>query len=267
MRMNQGMTEAQIRYYAPSVYAEKPADHTSHKYKFIPTVQVLDVLKGAGWQVVAASEQRVRTSSKVGYQKHMLRLRHESMVGRLLKVDEMFPEMGLVNSHDGTSSYIFEAGLHRCFCDNQCYVSESVIASQRVRHIGYNDMNVLESAEKIITDTPKMIESVNEMREIQLKPELQHAFAKAAIDLKWDTENGSAPVEPAQLNQARRWDDRGDSLWHTFNRVQENLIKGGVRGRDANNRRRRTRAVTSINEDRKLNKALWTLAEEVKKFA
>ncbi len=49
--------------------------------------------------------------------------------------------------------------------------------------------------------------------------------------------------------------------------IQENVIKGGLHGvgRDANNRRRRvtTRAVNGIDQDLKLNKALWVLAERM----
>jgi hypothetical protein len=72
------------------------------------------------------------------------------------------------------------------------------------------------------------------------------------------------------MNRARRGDDTGSDLWTTLNRVQENSIRGGLRGvtRDANGRRqvRRTREVTGIDQDVKLNRALWTLAEEMRKL-
>jgi hypothetical protein len=48
-----------------------------------------------------------------------------------------------------------------------------------------------------------------------------------------------------------------------FNRVQENLIKGGVAGRAATGRRTTTRAVGGVTENVKLNKALWTLADSM----
>ncbi len=77
-------------------------------------------------------------------------------------------------------------------------------------------------------------------------------------------------LEPRQLLEARRIADEtgGDSsrdLWKTLNVVQENMVRGGVTARDANLRRRRTRAVASIAEDNRLNKALWRLAEELGK--
>jgi hypothetical protein len=54
-------------------------------------------------------------------------------------------------------------------------------------------------------------------------------------------------------------------LWKTFNRVQENVIAGGLSAvqRDAEGRRVRrvsTRRIAGIDQDAKLNRALWQLA-------
>jgi hypothetical protein len=52
-----------------------------------------------------------------------------------------------------------------------------------------------------------------------------------------------------------------------MNRVQENVIRGGIRtyGQNAQGRFRRssTREVRGIDQDVKLNKAIWTLAEQM----
>ena len=61
--------------------------------------------------------------------------------------------------------------------------------------------------------------------------------------------------------QARRWEDRKGDLWTTFNRIQENLVRGGVSGRGATGRRMTTREVAGVNENVKLNRALWSLAD------
>jgi outer membrane receptor protein involved in Fe transport len=62
------------------------------------------------------------------------------------------------------------------------------------------------------------------MQQIQLRPEAQEIFTRAALQLRWD--DGEAPVDARQLNQARRNDDRGADLWRTFNRTQDdpNLV-------------------------------------------
>jgi len=38
----------------------------------------------------------------------------------------------------------------------------------------------------------------------------------------------TTPITPAQLLAPRRYADEGKDLWHTFNRVQENVIAGGL---------------------------------------
>jgi hypothetical protein len=58
-----------------------------------------------------------------------------------------------------------------------------------------------------------------------------------------------------------------DDLFSILNVVQENLIKGGVRGyaKDKNGytKRIRSRAINSIDQNTALNRALWTLAEKM----
>ena len=46
----------------------------------------------------------------------------------------------------------------------------------------------------------------------------------------------------------------------TFNRVQENLIRGGLQGVNRNGNCTTTRAISSIPESLRLNRALWNLA-------
>jgi Domain of unknown function (DUF932) len=61
----------------------------------------------------------------------------------------------------------------------------------------------------------------------------------------------------------RRHADQGNDLWTQFNVVQEHLLKGGQRRADS---RRSTRKISSVGEDVRLNRALWTLAEELKRL-
>ena len=65
-----------------------------------------------------------------------------------------------------------------------------------------------------------------------------------------------------------RYNDYGNrdgsrDIWKTFNVIQENIIRGGVRGTNAKNRTMKTRAVTSVQNDININKALWKLTEEL----
>jgi len=73
-----------------------------------------------------------------------------------------------------------------------------------------------------------------------------------------------APITEEQILMPRRYEDKKDDLWTTLARVQENLIKGGILARTRKGRTTRTRAVTGIDQNVKLNRALWVLAEQMK---
>ncbi|MBN3807442.1 DUF945 domain-containing protein, partial [Paraburkholderia sp. Ac-20336] len=75
-----------------------------------------------------------------------------------------------------------------------------------------------------------------------------------------------APITENQLLAPRRFEDRRDDLWTVFNRVQENLTKGGLHGRSRTGRAMSTRPITGIDENVKLNRALWMLAEAMRQM-
>ncbi len=86
--------------------------------------------------------------------------------------------------------------------------------------------------------------------------------------LRFDDEHA---VVADQLLIARRHEDRPNDLWTCFNRVQENVIRGGLSYRQTNEEtgriaHRTTGAVRSVDGDVKLNRALWVLAEEMAKI-
>ena len=51
-----------------------------------------------------------------------------------------------------------------------------------------------------------------------------------------------------------------------FNRTQENLTKGGLSGRSANGRRQQTRPVQGIDQNVRLNRSLWLLADGLRQL-
>ena len=87
-------------------------------------------------------------------------------------------------------------------------------------------------------------------------------FAERALALRFPKPACSGMLA-AQLLTCRRTDDLGDDLWSTLNKVQENLLRGGMSRRSVNGRLTRTRRITSIREDVRLNGRLWDLAAEV----
>lgn len=97
---------------------------------------------------------------------------------------------------------------------------------------------------------------------------LQPAFKRldAAMALRSGVSNSDVLRSYLELIEARRPDDLGHDLWTTFQRTQENLMRGGQPGRSVQGRRTRTRAIGSIDRNVSLNRALWTLAEEMRRI-
>lgn len=69
------------------------------------------------------------------------------------------------------------------------------------------------------------------MQSLMLPPPAQQALAKAALTYRFGEEH--QPVTESQLLAPRRWQDESGDLWTTYQRIQENLIKGGLNGRTA----------------------------------
>jgi hypothetical protein len=123
---------------------------------------------------------------------------------------------------------------------------------------------VIEGAYTVLETFDTVSGNIDLMKGIQLSEPEQRLLSAAALEYKYD--GGHSPVTPDQLLQSRRWEDKSPDLWTTFNRIQENVIKGGISGKTAKGSRTRTREVTGIDGDIKLNQALWKMAEEFAKL-
>ena len=262
------LTLEQVRERAPSAFAMEADASRSARYTYIPTLDILRGMEEAGFLPFQASQSRTKDLTRKEHTKHMIRFRH--MDAGALQVQDVFPEVVLVNSHDGSSAYNLMAGIFRLVCSNGMIVADSMLASVHVRHQGDVVKNVIDASYEIIEQTPRTLDTIKEWQGLQLTAGEKQAFADSAHILRFaDSEGHSTSlITPDQLLTPRRYDDKGDDLWSVFNRVQENTIKGGLTAvkRDENGRRVRrvrTRHIKGIDQDVKLNKALWQLSERM----
>ncbi|ONF49423.1 DUF932 domain-containing protein [Methylobacterium radiotolerans] len=253
------LTNDEIARVVPSIFADAAHDSRSERYTYIPTVSVLDGLRREGFQPFMACQTRVRNPDKRDYTKHMIRLRHVDQIN-----GHEANEIILLNSHDGTSSYQMLAGMFRFVCQNGMVCGDTV-ADFRVPHKGDVVGQVIEGAYTVLDGFAKATEQREEMKALPLHPAEQVAFARAALTLRYDDEN-PAPIKAEQLLQPKRSADRAGDLWTTFNRVQENMTRGGVHGRNRTGRRVTTRPINGIDQNVKVNRALWVLAEEMRRL-
>jgi len=254
-RSNTPLTDDQIARVAPSVFAAEKHASRSERYAYIPTIDVINSLRKEGFQPFMVAQGRTRIPGKADFTKHMLRLRHQGQINT-----GEAQEIILINSHDGTSSYQMLAGEFRFVCTNGLVCGET-LEDIRIKHSGNVVQEVVQGAYDVLDGFNLIRDITDEMKSVTLSREEQQIFAESALQVKYDGQD--APIAPDQLLRVRRLEDRDSSLWTTFNKVQENVIRGGIPGINANGRRIRTREVQAIDTDVKLNRALWTLAEKM----
>ena len=81
---------------------------------------------------------------------------------------------------------------------------------------------------KVLDSLPQLTDAVESFRARRLTPAESKAFAESAILLRYD-DLQAAPVSPQRLLEPRRNQDAGDDLWKTYNRVQEGILRGGLK--------------------------------------
>lgn len=267
----------EITALAPAIFADGAHESRSKRYSFIPTRNVLEGLWAEGFRPFEVRQGGSRDELRRGYTKHMIRFRQVSDFGSMVAgSDRVFPEVILVNSHDGTSAYRLAAGLFRCVCTNGL-VAGDVYEDVRIPHKGEVVQEVIEGAYRVTREFPAVLAGAEKMAAIDLTPNEAGVFAAAAAELRWEPETegetvrSTVPLDTTRLLAVRRGADAGSDLWKTFNRVQEAIVNGGAKYVQRDERglpiaRRTVRPVNGIDANRQLNRALWTLAEGMAKL-
>lgn len=259
IRRDRPLTHEELYRTVPSVFGENKHESRSERYTYIPTITLLESLQKEGFQPFFACQTRVRDASRREHTKHMLRLRREDQIA-----GKQVPEIILLNSHDGPSSYQMLPGLFRFVCQNGLICGQT-FGEVRVPHKGDVVEKVIEGAYEVLGLFDRMDEQCDAMQSLLLPPPAQQALAHAALTYRFGEEH--QPVTPEQILTPRRYEDNTPDLWTTYQRIQENLIKGGLSGRNAKGKRSHTRAVNGIDGDVKLNRALWVMAENMLQLA
>ena len=255
IRRDRPLTREELMQHVPSVFSEDRHGSRCEKYAYIPTITQLENLRREGFESFFACQSRVRDQSRREHTKHMLRLRRAGQIK-----GQQVPEIILLNSHDDSSSYQMLPGYFRSVCTNSLVCGQS-FGEIRVPHRGNVVEKVIEGAYEVLGIFDRVEEKRDAMQSLMLPPPAKQAFARAALTYRFGEEH--QPVTEAQVLSPRRWQDEQKDLWTVFNRLQENLQKGGLAGRTAQGKRSRTRAVKGIDGDLKLNRALWVMAEEL----
>lgn len=262
-----------ITKYAAVMAAEK-RQGLSDRYSFIPTTRVINVLERNGWLPSRVVEKNVRKVDNSGFQTHMIRFRRVVDMQRTTNVGEVIPEVVMTNAHDGHGYYEINAGLFRLICRNGAVVADGMFAAFKIKHIGYTDAKVKEAIEAVMDSTPRILSRINDFRQIELNHDEQMAFGLSALVAKYERPGEELEKEMslerlvAPWREADRLDYNGgnNSLWNTYNVVQEKLVEKGARIRRSEGVFKKARKIASVTENVRVNKALWTLTEAMAKL-
>lgn len=244
---------------APAVFAtSRDMARTGDRYRFINTEQILAGMLDAGFHVTYASQTRVRKGGAPEHAKHLLRFAQlrESVI-----LADAIPEIVLINSHNGTSAYTLRAGLYRPVCTNGLVTPIGDFGVLQVPHRGNIVENVVSAAINIASQFEAIGTRVERMTARVLQEAERMDFARRALAIRFpDAMSAGYPLTEAQLLGARRTADYGNTLWQTYNVVQENLMRGGLSCRTATGRQAHTRGLRAIRETVRVNVGLWDLA-------
>jgi hypothetical protein len=255
------LDDNQLARIVPSAFADHRKAGLSDRYAFIPTTRVVNLLRSQGWQPVKANQAKAMTIDGRSFVKHVIRFQSENHGAPSLT--DSVPELVLTNSHNGASAFNLMMGIYRMVCANGM-VAGDTWHKESIRHVGFKDDAVIEASYRVVGQAKEIGERVAEFQSINLTRDEQLAFARSSLTAHYG-ENVST-IRPEVLLMPRRYqEDKKTDLWTTFNVIQENSIKGGLRSVNrTTGRRSTTRAVTSVDKDVKLNRALWQLAESMR---
>jgi hypothetical protein len=249
----------QLRSIVPAAFATEPAKDVSDRYRFISTLNIIESLRGEGFEVVRAIQDRTRKNTAPELTKHMIHLRHRDHINSQMVVGQAVPEIKLINSHDRSATFSLQAGLFRLICSNGMTVADKNQGMLvKGRHTGEDNLHdIIEGTYRIIEEFPRIAHRVDEFQRLELSSDDQLRFGRAAGLLQWD----DVSDELARgLIAARRTEDTANDLWTVMNRIQENVVRGGVEYH-ATNRKAKTRGIGTIDGDDRFNTHLWSLTE------
>lgn len=200
--------------------AQSASLKVSETYQFISTQQVHQVLGDFGF-----TESKYKEGRGSGYQKHL------SIFDRDTDGDgEGWYNLLLLNSHDGSASLRLEAGYFRVLCENQLGSGDVGI---RVIHRGNALSKLEQSIPMILAQMETFKQTKALLKDRVLDGEAQFQLATLALKLRGVNVGNLDEYQLIRNMQnmltSRRTEDRGHNAWLVFNRIQENVVKGGVR--------------------------------------
>ena len=208
---------------------------------YIPTLDVITKLQHEGWQLKGVDEQRGKNRKITN---NYAQMHHPDFAIKNSKgKDEAYTSITISNSCNGIKPLQMSLGMFRQVCTNGLVRFDQHAESENIKHIEVNYMNLDSFITSVTSKTGKLLTEVNEMKHKGLSIEDMRKLATEAARLRY---NNLDDINIDDLLTVNRVEDESNDLWTVFNRIQENL----------------THDVSNMNEDIRLNKQLFSLANQ-----
>lgn len=249
----------ELAHVAPAIVATSPAEKVSDRFGMLSTADLIRALGETDWLPVAAEMPNARTAGGALYGRHMIRFRQARDTGLQARVNDVVPELVMFNAHDGTTAFRFMAGLYRFICANGMVVADATFGAIYVRHTGQVIRDAQQAALQVADSVPALMCKVEAWKGTQLQLSEQTEFATRAAEIRGMPDRVT-PIT-ARLLRPSRPQDHGADLWHTFNRVQEQILNGGYYGRAEDGYSCKVRKIGDVSRRMRVNRELWELAD------
>lgn len=243
---------------APAMFATGPAPTIkSPKYQFTPTLEVVDHMSDLGFQLTSAKQSKTKDDWQRNWGIHICRFQNPDLYIKNSEGGiEARPEIVMINSHNGLRPVQFELGLFRLVCENGLVIKAQDFGGFRERHTKYTFAQLKEMLDQKVEAMRPVVQKISSWASRLMTDKERYAFAVEALALRLSGDRQPENYEVLEVLQPKRKADEGKTLWHTYNTLQENLIKGGFQMGE-----RTARAITNPIQDLKVNQDLWQLAE------
>jgi hypothetical protein len=225
----------------------------SPKYKTVQTNLIAQKFKDLGF-VVDSIHQRKSRHGSGGYGKHMVKLSHPELLG-VKGLDDVKLQLVITNSFDGSSRFMIGLGFFRFVCANGMIVGET-LETFKHKHTGMILEELDESIERIVAQTKTLAEVIQKMKSTELTTAQIISFEEEAKKLRGDK------VSSIEWT-TRRTEDQGNNLFVVYNRIQEDLIRGGTAATSEEGRARVLREIKSVDKLKEINGKLFDIAAKL----
>lgn len=240
--------------YPLCVRSPEASPSMSERYVHVNSMDVINAMTAEGFTIADIKADKP-TARDPQFVRHVIDFRPANAP----VIHGSTPRILFTNSHNGRTKASVLAGIFRFVCSNGMIVGD-VTYRESVRHAGDTARELIERMVKLSKNSAPMFEKIERWSRTNIRPTEQLIFAQRAMELRFGDMAKAYNVH--DMLAVRRPEDNGDDLWRVLNRIQENAMRGGLIGRNANNRQVQSRAITGIANDLKFNQGVWELAEE-----